>query len=104
MHRSSNLPRAEADSSEIGDEFEDVYAHPESPWQRILHRCMRGPNAVRASMSQRNENLPEELNTDDDLVDTLQACAADMKAFWELPIVHEHLKQHGLFMEEKSGL
>lgn len=87
----------------MGDEFEDVYVHPESSWQRILQRCMRGPNAVRASMS-RNEGLPEELNKDDDVADTLQACAADMKAFWECPIIHEYLKEHGLFMEEKSGL
>ena len=78
--------------------------HPESPWHRILHKCMRSSNAIRASMSDRNENMPEDHSNDDDVVDTLQACAADMKAFWDCPTVHQYLKQLGLFMEEKSGL
>lgn len=92
------------DSSEVDDTFEDVYAHPESPWHRILNKYMRSSNAIRASFSDRNDNAPEELKYDDDVVDTLQACAADMKAFWESPAVRQRLKEHGLFMEEKSGL
>ncbi|KAF8610264.1 P-loop containing nucleoside triphosphate hydrolase protein [Ceratobasidium sp. AG-I] len=103
VHRSSNLARAEADASEMDDEFGDVYVHPESSWHRVLHKCMRSSNAIRASMSDRNETPLEDLKNDDDVVDTLQACAADMKAFWECPTTHQYLKQSGLFMEEKSG-
>lgn len=39
----------------------------------------------------------------DDPAATLEACAADMKRLWNFPIVHQCLKQHGLFMEETSG-
>jgi hypothetical protein len=89
----------------MDDDFEDVYAHPESSWHRILHKCMRSTNAApgRASTSQRCDPV-EEIESDDDPAITLQACAADMKQLWSCQIVQEYLKQYGLFMEEQSGL
>jgi hypothetical protein len=89
----------------MDDAFEDVYAHPESPWHRILHKCMRTTNAApgRMSTSQRSDAL-EQIESDDDPAVMLQACAADMKQLWACQVAQGYLKQHGLFMEEQSGL
>ncbi|KAG8747645.1 hypothetical protein FRC10_000188 [Ceratobasidium sp. 414] len=100
--RSSHTAISRSNSPELEDEPDDVYAHPESRWQRVLHKCMRVASAVegRASTSQRSEVLEEE---DDGPAVTLRACAADMKEMWTCCVIQEHLKEHGLFMEEQSG-
>ncbi|QRW15200.1 G-protein alpha subunit [Ceratobasidium sp. AG-Ba] len=100
--RSSHSPASRSNTPEM-EEYEDVYAHPESRWHRVLYRCMRTTNAVpgRASTSQRSEMLPDD---DDAPAVTLQACAADMRQIWGCPVIQQYLKEQGLFMEEQSGL
>ncbi|KAG8730055.1 hypothetical protein FRC12_020540, partial [Ceratobasidium sp. 428] len=101
--RSSHSAISRSNSPEPEDEFDDVYAHPESRWQRVLQKCMRATSAIggRASTSQRSEVLEEP--DDDDPAMTIQACAADMKQMWASTVIQDCLKEHGLFMEEQSG-
>ncbi|KAG9126218.1 hypothetical protein FRC07_004413 [Ceratobasidium sp. 392] len=101
--RTSHSAISRSNSPELEDDFDDVYAHPESRWQRILQKCMRTTSVIngRTSTSQRSEVLEEE--DDDDPAITLQACAADMKQIWTSAIIQDYLKEHGLFMEEQSG-
>ncbi|CAE6435368.1 unnamed protein product [Rhizoctonia solani] len=91
------LPGADMDT-----EYDDVFVHPESPWQRLLQKCMRTTNAIRASTSPSAEHDGEAINTDDPAV-TLEACAADMKLLWGCPVIHQYLKEAGLFIEDMSG-
>ncbi|CAE6421156.1 unnamed protein product [Rhizoctonia solani] len=90
-------PRPEMDT-----EYDDVFVHPESPWQRLLQKCMRTTNAIRTSTSLGAEHDGIALNTDDPAV-TLEACAADMKLLWSSAVVHQYLKQTGFFIEDMSG-
>ncbi|CAE6441842.1 unnamed protein product [Rhizoctonia solani] len=94
---SRGSPRPEMDS-----EYDDVFVHPESPWQRLLQTCMRTTNAIRTSTSPCAEHGGMVGNTDDPAV-TLEACAADMKLLWSNPAIHQYLKEAGLFMEDMSG-
>ncbi|CUA68168.1 Guanine nucleotide-binding protein alpha-4 subunit [Ustilago maydis 521] [Rhizoctonia solani] len=90
-------PRPEMDT-----EYDDVFVHPESPWQLILQTCMRTANTIRTSTSPPAECDAMAANTDDPAA-TLEACAADMKLLWSNPAIHQYLKEAGLFMEETSG-
>ncbi|KEP53220.1 guanine nucleotide-binding protein alpha-4 subunit [Rhizoctonia solani 123E] len=94
---SRGSPRPEMDS-----EYDDVFVHPESSWQRLLQTCMRTANAIRTSTSPSAEHGGMVANTDDPAV-TLEACAADMKLLWSNPVIHQYLKEAGLFMEDTSG-
>ncbi|CAE7209482.1 unnamed protein product [Rhizoctonia solani] len=110
QHKYSGIsPRSNGRSSErrsprpeMDTEYDDVFVHPESPWQRILQTYMRTTNAIRTSTSPSGEQDGAMVNTDDPAV-TLEACAADMKLLWSNPVIHQHLKEAGLFMEETSG-
>ncbi|CAE6450955.1 unnamed protein product [Rhizoctonia solani] len=90
-------PRPEMDT-----EYDDVFVHPESSWQRLLQTCMRTTNAIRTSTSPSAEHDEVAVNTDDPAV-TLEACATDMKLLWNNPVIHQYLKEAGLFMEDTSG-
>ncbi|KAG8726364.1 hypothetical protein FRC11_000289, partial [Ceratobasidium sp. 423] len=90
-------PRPEMDT-----EYDDVFVHPESPWQRLLQTCMRSTNTTRTSTSPSVEHEGVAVNTDDPAV-TLEACAADMKLLWNSPAIHQYLKNAGLFIEDMSG-
>ncbi|KAJ1309618.1 hypothetical protein OPQ81_006388 [Rhizoctonia solani] len=102
-------PRLNGHSSERGSprpemdtEYDDVFVHPESPWQRLLQTCMRTTNTIRTSTSPSAEQDSVVVNVDDPAV-TLEACAADMKLLWSCPAIHQYLKKAGLFIEEISG-
>ncbi|KAB5595616.1 Guanine nucleotide-binding protein alpha-4 subunit [Ceratobasidium theobromae] len=97
----SSLNNGNRNSSEFDGDYHDVYVHPESPWQRILHTCMRNANAVRTSTSDSDGESVHA--TTDDPAATLQACAGDMKLLWTSSFVQDCLKQSGLFIEEISG-
>ncbi|CAE6516815.1 unnamed protein product [Rhizoctonia solani] len=87
---------------EVDTEYDDVFVHPESPWQRLLQTCMRTTNAIRTSTSPSAEHEGVAVNIDDPAV-TLEACAADMKLLWSCPVIHQYLKNAGLFIEDMSG-
>ncbi|CAE6374443.1 unnamed protein product [Rhizoctonia solani] len=106
---STMLPRSNGRGGERGSprpemdtEYDDVFVHPESPWQRFLQKCMHTANAIRTSTSLGTEHDGAELQTDDP-GKTLRACAADMKLLWSNAVVHQHLKQAEFFVEDMSG-
>ncbi|KAF8682989.1 G protein alpha subunit [Rhizoctonia solani] len=106
---SSMSPRSNGRGSERGSprpemdtEYDDVFVHPESPWQRLLQKCMRTTNAIRTSSSFGSENDGVAVGTDDPAI-TLEACAADMKLLWSSAVVHQCLKEVGFFIEDMSG-
>ncbi|CAE6431205.1 unnamed protein product [Rhizoctonia solani] len=84
----------------MGKEHDDVVVHPESLWQRLRQRCAQTVIKAGASPHVEYEAMVE---PKDDPAMTLEACAADMQQLWSCSVVHQCLKQAGLFIEEISG-
>ncbi|KAJ1304306.1 hypothetical protein OPQ81_005466 [Rhizoctonia solani] len=98
----SNEYSNEKGSPGSGMDKDDVIVHPESIWQRLRQKCMHTTGMIKAETSPAAEYEGVVVNTDDPAM-TLEACVADMKQLWSSSIVHQCLKQTGLFMEEISG-